>query len=78
MKVAVFDTHRFDREAIERANAGYGHELRFFEPRLTTETAALAAGFEAVCSFVNDRLDEEALSILRWSVKDHSGTNARP
>ena len=64
MKVAVFDTHRFDREAIERANAGYGHELRFFEPRLTPETAALAAGFEAICPFVNDRLDQEALSIL--------------
>ena len=30
MKVAVFDTHGFNREAIERANAGYGHELRFF------------------------------------------------
>ena len=42
----------------------YGHELRFFEPRLTGETAALAAGFEAVCSFVNDRIDEEALRIL--------------
>ena len=64
MKVAVFDTHRFDREAFERANASYLHALRFFEPRLTRETAALAAGFEAVCPFVNDRLDEETLSIL--------------
>lgn len=64
MKVAVFDTHRFDREALERTNVGYGHELRFFEPRLTPETAALAAGFGAVCSFVNDRLDDEALGIL--------------
>jgi len=65
MKIAVYDTHRFDREALERANAGYGYELRFFEPRLTRETAALAVGFEAVCPFVNDRLDEEALGILQ-------------
>jgi D-lactate dehydrogenase len=65
MKVAVFDTHRFDHDALEQANAGGGHELHFLEPRLTRETAVLAAGFEAVCSFVNDRLDEAALAILR-------------
>jgi D-lactate dehydrogenase len=65
MRVAVFDTHRFDREALEGANRRHRHELSFFEPRLTRETAMLAAGFEAVCSFVNDRLDEEALAILQ-------------
>ena len=64
MKTAVFDTHRFDRQALERANAAYGHDLRFFEPRLAPETATLAAGFDAICSFVNDRLDAEALGIL--------------
>ncbi len=65
MRVAVFDTHRFDQEALTAANARYGHALRFLEPRLTTETAALAAGFEAVCSFVNDRVTAEAVTILR-------------
>ena len=64
MRTAVFDTHRFDREALERANAAYHHDLRFFEPRLSIETAALAAGFDAICSFVNDRLDAEALGVL--------------
>ena len=64
MKVAVFDTHRFDREALENANAGFGHDLTFFEPRLTHDTAALAARFEAVCCFVNDKLDAETLSVL--------------
>lgn len=64
MRVAVFDTHRYDREALEEANQGRGHELVFFEPRLTRETAALAAGFGAVCSFVNDVLDAAALEIL--------------
>ena len=64
MKVAMFDTHRFDREAFEIANQHYSHDLRFFEPRLTRETAMLAAGFPAVCSFVNDRLDRDTLSIL--------------
>jgi D-lactate dehydrogenase len=64
MRLAIFDTHRFDRDALEAANAGHGHELVFFEPRLTAQTAGLAQGFQAVCSFVNDTLDEAALEVL--------------
>jgi D-lactate dehydrogenase len=64
MRLAVFDTHRYDREALEGANAKYGHTLVFFEPRLTLQTAALAQGFEAVCSFVNDRVDAQVLEVL--------------
>lgn len=60
----MFDTRRFDREAFELANQRHAHELRFFEPRLTSETAVLAAGFPAVCSFVNDRLDGNAVATL--------------
>ena len=65
MQVAVFDTHRFDREALDTANARYGHTLRFLEPRLTVETAALAVGFDGVCAFVNDQLNAGAIGILR-------------
>lgn len=64
MRIAVFDTHRYDREALEAANAGFGHELTFFEARLRVETAALASGFPAVCPFVNDHLDEPTLQAL--------------
>lgn len=64
MQVAVFDAHRFEQEAFERLNEDVRHTLRFFEPRLTHETAALAAGFDAVCSFVNDRLDAATLTRL--------------
>jgi D-lactate dehydrogenase len=64
MRIAVFDTHTYDRQALEAANASYQHDLTFFEPRLTPETGSLAAGFPAVCSFVNDRLDSRALTTL--------------
>jgi D-lactate dehydrogenase len=64
MRIAVFDTHAYDRESFEAANVRFGHPLTFFEPRLTRETAALARGYETVCSFVNDRLDEPALRAL--------------
>jgi D-lactate dehydrogenase len=64
MRLAVFDTHRYDREALEKANAHFGHALTFFEARLTLQTAKLADGFPAVCSFVNDKLDAATLAAL--------------
>lgn len=64
MKVAVFDTHRFERATLEAANKNAGHELVFFEHRLTEETVASAAGFSAVCCFANDRLNRRVLEGL--------------
>lgn len=64
MRVAIFNTKPYDRQFLNAANQGYNHDLVFFEPRLTAETALLAHGFPAVCSFINDRLDAPALQIL--------------
>jgi D-lactate dehydrogenase len=65
MIVAVFDTHRFDRAALEKENARLGHDLRFFDARLDRKTATLAADSEAICAFVNDVLDWPTLTALR-------------
>ncbi len=64
MKVAVFNTKTYDRQFLTDANAESGHELVFFEPRLTPDTASLASGFEAVCVFINDELHAETLKII--------------
>lgn len=64
MRVAVFDTHPYDRQSFAQANAAFGHELVFLESRLSLETVALARGFEAVCAFVNDTLDRPVLEQL--------------
>ena len=64
MNVAVFSTKPYDRMFLEAANAAHGHELIYFEPRLTRETSALAGGFPAVCVFVNDQLDATVLAAL--------------
>ena len=63
MKVAVFSTKNYDREFLSAANAGR-HELKFFEPHLNLETASLAAGFGAVCVFVNDHLNAAVIERL--------------
>lgn len=64
MRVAVFSTKAYDRQFLATANGIHGHDLVFFEPRLTQETVALAAGFPAVCVFINDRLDAGTLKAI--------------
>eukprot|EP00752_Nemacystus_decipiens_P015968 g14273.t1 len=64
MKIAFFSTKPYDQRSFESANQGAGHELAFFETKLTAKTAALAEGFDGVCVFVNDPLDEAVLQRL--------------
>jgi D-lactate dehydrogenase len=64
MRIAVFSTKTYDRQMLTSANDRHGHELVFFEPRLTPSTAALADGFEAVCPFVNDDLSAAVIGRL--------------
>ncbi|MEO1764306.1 MAG: 2-hydroxyacid dehydrogenase [Cyanobacteria bacterium J06629_18] len=64
MKVAVFSSKKYDRHFLSEANANSGHELVFFEPKLSSETTALASGFPAVCAFINDQLDSKTLSAI--------------
>jgi D-lactate dehydrogenase len=64
MKTAVFSTKNYDRQFLQPAAERAGHELVFFEPRLTPETAILAHGFPAICSFVNDFLSGDVLGQL--------------
>ncbi|MCG3172920.1 MAG: D-lactate dehydrogenase [Myxococcota bacterium] len=64
MRMVMFDSRRYDREAFDAANASGRHEITYLEPRLTPETAALAGGYPAVCSFVSDRVDDRVLEEL--------------
>jgi len=61
MRVAVFSTHPHDRQFLDRANGGRRHELLFLESRLELGTVTTASDCQAVCVFVNDRLNAEVL-----------------
>jgi len=65
MKIAFFDAHRFEQETFESANETFQHEIHYFEPRLTAQTALLATGFPAVCAFANDDLSAPTLKVLK-------------
>jgi D-lactate dehydrogenase len=64
LHIAVFSTKPYDKQFLEKVNTEFGHEIAYFEPRLTRETATLADGFEVVCVFVNDQLDRQTLELL--------------
>ncbi len=69
MKIAVFSAKRYDREFLDSANAGR-HTLRYLESQLDEETSSLAAGFDAVCVFVNDTLNAAVLeTVAAFGVK---------
>ena len=62
MRVAVFSTQPYERPFLEAA--ADGHELAFFDARLSPATAGLAGGFDAVSVFVNDDVSAETLETL--------------
>ena len=62
--VAFYDTKPYDREYFERAADAGRLRCQFHEFRLTSETAASVDGAQAVCVFVNDRLDAACLKQL--------------
>ncbi|MBN2144240.1 MAG: cyclic nucleotide-binding domain-containing protein [Candidatus Aureabacteria bacterium] len=62
-KVAFFDSKPYMEETFTRNNP-YNYSYRFFETKLTPDTVSLAAGCNAVCIFVNDRVDAEVLDNL--------------
>lgn len=63
MKVAFYSTKEYDKEFFKRAQGG--HEFLFFKNSLSSETAPLANGCEAVCVFVNDELTRDVLMRLK-------------
>ncbi len=64
MKTAVFDTKPYDREYFDAANTKFNIKLKYLPMRLSRDTAALAKGYDAVCAFVNDEIDEETANLL--------------
>ena len=65
IKIAFFDTKEYDRDLFDEYNKNYGYQITYLESKLNSETAPLARGFDVVCIFVNDVVDEKTISILK-------------
>lgn len=65
IKIAFFDTKEYDKKLFDEYNKNYGYEITYLESKLNSETAPLAKGFDVVCIFVNDVVDEKTINILK-------------
>lgn len=64
MKVAFYDTKPYDRASFEPLGEANQIRFKFFEDKLTEDTAPLARGCDAVCVFVNDNVNAAVIDLL--------------
>jgi D-lactate dehydrogenase len=64
MKVLVYSSNSYTRDMLTAANRLQQHEFIHSEAQLDPKTAALAAGYAAICCFVDDDLGSETLAVL--------------
>lgn len=62
-KIAFFDTKSYDRESFDPANRDR-YEIHYFDTKLTPATVGLAEGYDAVCAFVNDEINDKVIDRL--------------
>lgn len=64
IKIAFFDTKEYDKKLFNEYNKKYQYDITYFESTLSTETAPLTKGYDVVCIFVHDKIDEQTFKIL--------------
>ena len=64
MKLAFFDAKTYDMPGFDTCAQGTELEIKYFETRLNEDTVSLAAGYDAVCVFVNDTVNAAVVEKL--------------
>lgn len=64
MRIAVFSTKSYDQEYFEKYAKNTDYRFSYFETALNKETASLTNGFDVVCVFVNDDVNQNTIKIL--------------
>ncbi|KAI5291002.1 hypothetical protein KEM54_006717 [Ascosphaera aggregata] len=65
MRIAVFSSHDYDKAAFEKWNRKFGFDIDYLSQRFSKETAKESKPYDAICTFVNDIIDAEALEVLK-------------
>lgn len=64
MKIAFFDAKPYDMAGFDRYTENTDLQIKYFETKLNEDTVSLAAGFDGVCVFVNDTVNETVVNKL--------------
>ncbi|MEJ7685439.1 MAG: hypothetical protein WKG06_47880 [Segetibacter sp.] len=62
--ITFFSTQPYDKEFFIKHNKDFGFQLEFIEAGLDEKTVDLVKKSEAVCVFVNDRVNKEVIKCL--------------
>ena len=62
--LAFFDTKPYDMIWFDRLKKDYDVDFKYYENKLSRDTAILAKGCDGVVAFVNDTIDKEVIDIL--------------
>lgn len=65
IKIAFFDSKPYDKIYFDKHKESYSAQIKYIEYKLNSDTAYLAKGYDAVCAFVNDDIDEDAIHALK-------------
>lgn len=64
MKIAFYDTRTYDKDSFSKENEKFGFEIEYFDFKLNEKTALTSKGYDAVCVFVNDIVNDEVITSL--------------
>jgi D-lactate dehydrogenase len=64
MNIALFSAQPYDHEYFDASNKQHSYQLTYFETALNASTTNLTVGFDAVCVFVNDKVDAATIEKL--------------
>lgn len=64
MRIAFFDTKKYDSTFFSKKNESFGFELKFYKGHLNINNVMLAQKADAVCVFVNDIVNREVIANL--------------
>jgi D-lactate dehydrogenase len=64
MKITFFSTQPYDKIFFNQQNEHFGYELEFFETHLGPHIVNAISNTDAVCAFVNDKLNAEVIEAL--------------
>ena len=62
--IAFFDAKDYEIDFFEKEASKTGIKFKYFKNRLDQDTAAMAEGFDGVCTFVNDDLSGKVITKL--------------
>ena len=64
MKVAFFDTKSYDKVAFDKFGAEKDIKFKYYETKLNEDTVGLAKGYDCICAFVNDTINEAVIDSM--------------